>query len=229
MVFDRNPRFGADQNYETGARRVADLLWETTQGDITSAPKSYLENFRHEYSDGKVSMLELIDRIDLGSDATYEEYCEAVEKLLSVDSERWPNPDSVHEVQLSKLDYEIEPDLDFSEFDDLFDFADQPSGEAPTQAPPPQGGEAPAPQGGQDPLSSKMELFFKKVISSVYLDGVSSVTDVEGNPPNEANNYLLSEDGKSFAGKFVDDNLGKPKEFPFTITEKPDGTWAIKY
>jgi hypothetical protein len=74
-----------------------------------------------------------------------------------------------------------------------------------------------------------MELFFKKVISSVYLDGVSSVTDVEGNPPNEANNYLLSEDGKSFAGKFVDDNLGKPKEFAFTITEKPDGTWAIKY
>ena len=74
-----------------------------------------------------------------------------------------------------------------------------------------------------------MELFFKKVISSVYLDGVSNVTDVEGNPPNEANNYLMAEDGKSFAGKFIDDNLGKPKEFSFVISEKPDGTWSIKY
>jgi hypothetical protein len=226
MSFDRNPRFGADASYESSARRVADLLWETTKGDLAAAPKSYLETLRHEYSDGKVSMLELIDRIDLGSDATYEEYCETIDRLLSVDSSRWPNPDSVEELQLSKLDFEIEPDFDFSEFDDMFDFADQPSGEAPTQAPPPQGGQPAAPQ---DPLSSKMELFFKKVIASVYLDGVTNVTDAEGNPPNEANNYLMSPDGKSFAGKFYDDNMGKPKEFPFTITEGSNGQWSIKY
>jgi hypothetical protein len=226
MSFDRNPRFGADASYESSARRVADLLWETTKGDLSAAPKSYLETLRHDFSDGKVSMLELIDRIDLGSDATYEEYCEAIDRLLSVDSSRWPNPDSVQELQLSKLDFEIEPDFDFSEFDDMFDFADQPSGEAPTQAPPPQGGQA-APS--QDPLSSKMELFFKKVIASVYLDGVTNVTDAEGNPPNEANNYLMSPDGKSFSGKFYDDNMGKPKEFPFNITEGSDGKWAIKY
>ena len=226
MSFDRNPRFGADASYESSARRVADLLWETTKGDLSAAPKSYLETLRHDFSDGKVSMLELIDRIDLGSDATYEEYCEAIDRLLSVDSSRWPNPDSVQELQLSKLDFEIEPDFDFSEFDDMFDFADQPSGEAPTQAPPPQGVQA-APS--QDPLSSKMELFFKKVIASVYLDGVTNVTDAEGNPPNEANNYLMSPDGKSFSGKFYDDNMGKPKEFPFNITEGSDGKWAIKY
>jgi len=226
MSFDRNPRFGADASYESSARRVADLLWETTKGDLASAPKSYLETLRHDFSDGRISMLELIDRIDLGSDATYEEYCEAIDRLLCVDSGQWPNPDSVQELQLSKLDFEIEPEFDFSEFDDMFDFADQPSGEAPTQAPPPQGGQAAAPQ---DPLSSKMELFFKKVIASVYLDGVSNVTDAEGNPPNEANNYLMADDGKSFSGKFYDDNMGKPKEFPFSITEGSDGKWAIKY
>ena len=227
MSFDRNPRFGADASYESSARRVADLLWETTKGDLASAPKSYLETLRHDFSDGRISMLELIDRSDLGAEATYEEYCEAIDRLLCVDSGQWPNPDSVQELQLSKLDFEIEPEFDFSEFDDMFDFADQPSGEAPTQAPPPQGGQAAAPQ---DPLSSKMELFFKKVIASVYLDGVSNVTDAEGNPPNQANNYLMAQDGKSFSGKFYDQNPGgQAKEFPFTITEGSSGKWTIKY
>jgi len=79
-------------------------------------------------------------------------------------------------------------------------------------------------------MSDKMETFFKKVIASVYLDGVTEVTDPQGNPPNTANNYLLAEDGKSFSGVFYDSPPNEQaKKFPFTITEKSDGKWQISY
>ncbi len=203
MVFDRNPKYGADQSFSEGAKRVTDLLWETTHGDLSSAPRSYLETLKHEYSDGKVSMLELMDRVDLGEDATYEDYCEVFDALLEVDPNRWPNPDSVLSVDKDSLLYEIEPE--FSEFDEV-DFA----------------------EGDDDDMSSKMETFLKKVISSVYLDGVSDVTDASGDPPNEANNYLLSDDGKEFSGIFHGSTAQGKKTFPFTITDN-NGQWSIKY
>ena len=52
MTFDRNPKFGADQNFSEGARRVTDLLWENTGGDLSAFPRSYLENLRHDFADG---------------------------------------------------------------------------------------------------------------------------------------------------------------------------------
>jgi hypothetical protein len=227
MSYDRNLKFGGDQSFSEGARRVADLLWDNSGRDVTSFPRSYLENLRHDFSDGKVSMLELIDRVDLGPDATYEDYCEVVDALMRVDPRQWPDADSVQEVSGKNLLFEIEPDYDFSEFD----FADEiVKEEAIAEAP----GEEVVEEGTEeiqtpDPLSQKMETFLKKVISSAYLDGVSDVTDMEGNPPNSTNNYLMSEDGKSFSGIFYDASGQKPKRFPFKITEKNDGNWGITY
>jgi hypothetical protein len=232
MAFDRNPKFGKDQSFSEGARRVTDLLWENTGGDVSQFPQSYLENLRYEFSDGKVSMLELIDRVDLGPEASYDDYCEVIEALLSVDPSQWPDPQSVVEIQPSHLQFEIEPDHDFSEFD----FADEITEETMVAEGP--GGavaegevtERPAPAQQGDAMSEKMEMFFKKVISSVYLDGVTEVTDAEGNPPNSSNNYLLSEDGKTFAGIFYDSPPNeKAKQFPFQITEKGEGSWQIQY
>jgi len=203
MTFDRNPKFGADLSFTEGARRVADLLWENTGGDVTQFPKSYLETLRHDYADGRVSMLELMDRVDLGPGATYDEYCEVFDSLLDVNPNSWPAPDSVLAVDKGALLYEVEQD--FSEFEELgeFNFA-------------------------EDDMSGKMETFLRKVIASVYLDGVSSVTDEEGDPPNENNNYLLSDDGKEFSGVFYG-STGKGKEaFPFTITDN-NGKWKIEY
>jgi hypothetical protein len=200
MVFDRNPKFGADLSFTEGARRVADLLWENTGGDVTQFPKSYLETLRHDYADGRVSMLELMDRVDLGPEATYEEYCEVFDSLLDVNPSSWPAPESVLAVDKGALLHEVEQD--FSEFEE-FSFA-------------------------EDDMSGKMETFLKKVISSVYLDGVSSVTDDNGDPPNENNNFLLSDDGKEFSGVFYG-STGKGKEaFPFTITDN-NGKWKIEY
>jgi hypothetical protein len=201
MAFDRNPKYGEDQSFSEGARRVADLLWETTNGDLSAAPRSYLENLRHEYSEGTVSMLELMDRVDLGENATYDDYCEVIDALLEVDPSQWPEPDSVLSVSKSALLHEVEPE--FSEFDEV-DFAED------------------------DDMSGKMENFLKKVISSVYLDGVGNVTDADGDPPNEANNYLLSDDGKEFSGVFYGSTAKGKRSFPFTITDK-NGQWSIKY
>ena len=221
--------FGKDQAFVEGARRVADMLWENTGGNPSEFPRSYLENLRHEYSDGRLSMLELIDRVDLGPDATYEDYCEAVDALMAVDYDEWPHPDDVVEVPFGHLIHEIEPDLDFSE---VLDFADEIVAEGMAMDTP--SGEV-VEEGAEeiqtaDPLSEKMELFFKKVISSVYLDGVTEVTDVQGNPPTASNNYLMAPDGKSFSGIFYDNVANEQsKKFPFKITETADGQWQIKY
>jgi len=232
MVFDLNPKFGKDQNFSEGARRVADFLWNNTGGDVSAFPRSYLENLRYEFSDGRVSMLEIIDRVDLGEGATYEDYCEVVDALLQVNPDEWPNPNDVVEVPAGRLTYEVEPELDFSEFD----FADEiteeemvaegPGGEVAEE----EISERPAPTQQPDAMSEKMELFLKKVISSVYLDGVTEVTDREGNPPNAANNYLLSPDGKQFTGVFYDSTSNQQaKNYPFVIYEKEGGTWGIQY
>ena len=219
MVMDRNPSFGRDAAFTAGARRVADFLWEMTEGDVAAFPPSYLETLRHQFEDGRVSMMEIIDRVDLGESATYEDYCELVDRLISVDPEEWPFPEDVVEIQSSRLLHCIEPDLDFSEFEN-WDFAEE---EIVEEA-------AVVEEEVADPFSAKMEKFFKKVIASVYLDGVSDVTDPEGNPPNEANNYLMAPDGKSFSGIFYDElPTGKMKKFPFTISEGEGGKWSIKY
>lgn len=230
MAYDRNPKFGEDASFSEGARRAADLLWETSHGDLSSIPKSYLETLRHEYSDGKVSMLELIDRVDLGPDATYEDYCEVVDLLLHVDSGRFTNPEGTVEIQPSQLMFELDdPDFDFSEFD----FEEEVM-EEEAVAVGPKGavaeGEVAVEQTTPDPLSEKMELFLKKVIASVYRDGVTDVTDAQGNPPTAANNYLLSEDGKTFSGIFYDSPPGEQaKKYPFQIIEKGPDQWQIKY
>jgi hypothetical protein len=231
MAYDRNPKFGADASFSEGAQRVADLLWETTHGNLTEFPRSYLETLRHEYSDGKVSMLELIDRVDLGPEATYEDYCEVVDALMEVDPENWPDPEVVVSVPASRLTHEIESDYNFSEFD----FADEIIEEGAIAEGPDGVAEEEAVEEVQTPnqpdaLSDKMELFFKKVISSVYLDGVTAVTDGEGNPPNAYNNYLMAEDGKQFSGIFYDAAPGqKGKQFPFLISEGEGGRWNIQY
>jgi hypothetical protein len=200
MVMDRNPKFGADAQFAEGARRVADMLWETTGGDVSAFPKSYLETLRHDYSDGRVSMMELIDRVDLPADATYDDYVEVIDALLYADPSQWPDPDSVLEVKSEKLLGEPQ------DFSGAFEFAES-----------------------SEDLSSKIEKFLKKVVSSVYTEGVTDVTDEDGDPPGESNNYLLSDDGEEFHGVFHDRGKeGKVKEFPFRITNNA-GRWSIEY
>ena len=216
MAYDRNPKFGEDHAFADSARRVADLLWETTGGDLSSYPPSYLETLSHQFAEGQLSMLDLIDKVDLGPDATYDDYCEVVDALMDCDGSFWPDKDGIVELYMSHIQHEVEPE-EF--FDFGFDFAEEVVEE-----------EVAVEETGIDPLSEKMELFFKKVISSVYLDGVTGVTDAQGNPPTAANNYLMAPDGKSFSGVFYDAPPNqKARKYPFVISENEKGTWQITY
>jgi hypothetical protein len=197
---DRNPTFGADQRFAENAKRVTDLLWETTGGNFSESPKSYLETLRYEFSDGRVSMLELIDRVDLGPDASYEDYCSVFDALVYTEASKWPDPDSIISIDTDALF----AGLSFEPFDE-FDYIEQD-------------------------LSGQIETFLKKVISSVYISGVTNVTDKNGDPPNQNNRYLMSDDGETFSGIFYGP-FGKqktPKAFPFTISETK-GKWSISY
>jgi hypothetical protein len=197
---DRNPRYREDARFQASALRVADLLWETCGTNFSEFPSSYLATLRHEYADGKVSMCELIDRVDLGPGATYEDYREVFDSLLYTEADRYPDPDSVVELRTADLGLETQ---DFAE---AFSFAEE----------------------GEE-MSHNVEKFLKKVISSVYTDGVTDVSDAEGNPPGEENNYLLSPGGEEFQGVFHDRGSdGTMKEFPFRIANE-GGKWQIEY
>jgi len=189
---DRNPRFNEDTKFLNDCGKVRDLLWDTVGTNFSEIPQSYLAALRHDYNDGKVSMLELLDRVDLGPFASYDDYCEVFDRLLYCDPSEFPDPDAVVEVKTERLF--LQQSEDFSE--EGFDFA-------------------------EGDLSYKVEKFLRKVLASVYTDGVSDVTDAEGHPPTDANNYLMAEDGKSFSGIFYDRAAegNKTKEFPFTISQ----------
>lgn len=206
MVLDRNPSFGRDEQFEMNARNVANILWQATGGDFSKVPASYLETLSHSYNDGSESFLSQLHKVDFSEGTTEEEFWGVVEELIRVDPENWPEPEFIESIPSGKLLYEIEPEpFDFSEFD--WDFA------------------SPA------DMSDKVELFLKKTIASVYTDGVTAVTDKEGNPPNARNSYLMSADGKSFSGIFHDAPVGEEndKHFPFVISENKKGAWQIQY
>jgi hypothetical protein len=76
-----------------------------------------------------------------------------------------------------------------------------------------------------DDRGELMEQFLIALIHSVWVGPISSVTDSNGNVPCEENDYLMSLDGKSFAGIFHSDSAS----YPFRIVEKADGTWGITY
>lgn len=201
---DKNPYLNSDKKLELDARKAADVLWEATDGDLSGVPSNYLESLKFSYSDGTVSRLHELNKVDFSEGATYEDFSQAVNTLIRVKPEKWPDPEYTETIQPSKLQHSIDPEFSEEDFD--LDFAEG------------------------DDLSNKMELFLKKVIASVYLDGITSVTDKDGNPPNSSNNYLMAPDGKSFAGIFYDSPPGATaKKFPFKISEKGEGKWQIRY
>jgi hypothetical protein len=106
-------------------------------------------------------------------------------------------------VSSDRLLYELESTEDFSEFD-TEDFAEGDMGE-------------------------KMEKFLRKVIETVYMDGVGKIVDNNGRPPTERNNFLLSDDGKEFSGVFFDKTKPREKHYSFTIADKGNGQWSIRY
>ena len=76
-----------------------------------------------------------------------------------------------------------------------------------------------------DQLTLEMTDFFCQVLSTVVLDGVVSVVDLAGHVASSENNYLMAEDGKSFAGVYT---TAAGDRAEFTIFEKPNGVWGVE-
>ena len=45
-------------------------------------PALNLDRLKRDYHSGKLTMRELMDKVDLGPDATYEDYCEVFDSLI---------------------------------------------------------------------------------------------------------------------------------------------------
>lgn len=196
-VLDANPKFGADQSYASTAARVAQTLWESCGGDVSIIPQYYLDQLAYTYSDGRESLLPALDRLSFSENLTFEEFSESVSELIKGSYNL--TPDDIVEIPVAKL-LDDSPEVDFSEFD-TEDFA-------------------------EGDMGGKVQKFLTKIISTIYTDGVTRVTDRNGQPPSEENNFLMNEDGTEFSGLFFD-AVGK-KKFPFRIAEK-GGKWSIEY
>ncbi len=58
-----------------------------------------------------------------------------------------------------------------------------------------------------------------------YKQPITAIMDDKGNPPSEANNFLLNEAGTEFAGQFRNANA---QTFEFTIKKDGDG-WTREF
>ena len=75
-------------------------------------------------------------------------------------------------------------------------------------------------------VEEQVEEMLLTAINSVYTGPeVFHVYDTEGLKPQRCNNYLMSDDGATFSGVFVDDD---DNEVSFTIRDN-NGVWQLKY
>jgi hypothetical protein len=181
-------------------------LREVLGGALSELPENYAEQFDYEFSDGDISLLRHLSKVDNIDELDQKEFAELVDKMVKVDPSEWPSPDAIEEIIYARL-FEA-PEEEFAEQMEGINFAEEDDAN----------------------FGTKVEKMLRAVISTVYRDGVDRVVGKDGKAPNEGNNFLLSEDGKTFEGVFITSpSEGKRDKFKFTITEKSTGGWKIVY
>ena len=148
------------------------MLWEASEGDPLSIPADYCEHLRHEYVDGDISLVSLLNKFDYTEGLEDFEIEEAIEMLGKVRPEDWPNVEDIEGVSVEDLLHVY--DENASEFDFVEDNLS---------------------------TAEKVEKVLIEVISSVFGDRVSTVRSEKGYYANPKNNFLQEDDG-TFAGTF---------------------------
>ena len=148
------------------------MLWEASEGDPLSIPADYCEHLRHEYVDGDISLVSLLNKFDYTEGLEDFEVEEAIEMLGKVSPEDWPNIQDIEGVSVEDLLHVY--DENASEFDFVEDNLS---------------------------TAEKVEKVLIEVISSVFGDRVSTVRSEKGYYANPKNNFLQEDDG-TFAGTF---------------------------
>ncbi len=165
----------ADAAYQAKFLPMARLLWDASQGVPQDIPSDYCEHLHHEYIDGDISLVPLLNRFDYTEGLEDFEVEEAIEMLGKVSPTDWPHFEDIEGVSVEEL-LRIY-DEDASEFDFVEDNLS---------------------------TAEKVEKVLIEVISSVFGDKVSTIRSEKGYFANPKNNFLQEEDG-TFAGTFMYD------------------------
>jgi hypothetical protein len=162
----------ADAAYTAKYLGIARMLWEASEGDPSSIPADYCEHLNHEYIDGDISLVSLLNKFDYTEELEDYEVDEAIEALGKVNPEDWPNIEDIEGVSIEELLKVYEKDAC------EFDFVEDNLG-----------------------TSEKVEKVLIEVISSVFGDTVSTIRSEKGYFANPKNNFLQEDDG-TFTGTF---------------------------
>jgi hypothetical protein len=162
----------ADTAYTAKYLGIARMLWEASEGDPSAIPADYCEYLNHEYIDGDISLVSLLNKFDYTEELEDFEIEEAIEALGKVNPDDWPNIEEIEGVSLEELLKVYEKDA--SEFDFVEDNLS---------------------------TAEKVEKVLIEVISSVFGDKVSTIRSEKGYFANPKNNFLQEDDG-TFAGTF---------------------------
>jgi hypothetical protein len=152
------------------------MLWQASQGDVTSIPSHYAEHLNHRYVNGDIALVSLLPKFECYSELDDFEIDEALELLGRVNPEDWPDIEDIESVSVEDL-VKVHDAIPEEEFDFV-----------------------------EDNLSTaeRVEKVLIEVISSVFGSRVSNIRSEKGYFPNPKNNFLQEEDG-TFAGTFTYD------------------------
>lgn len=164
-----------DSAYQAKYLGIARMLWNASAGNPADIPSDYCEHLRHEYVDGDISLVALLNKFDYTEELEDFEVEEAIEALGKVNPDDWPNIEEIEGVSVEEL-LRIY-DEDASEFDFVEDNLS---------------------------TAEKVEKVLIEVISSVFGDRVSTIRSEKGYYANPKNNFLQEDDG-TFAGTFMYD------------------------
>jgi len=151
------------------------MLWQASAGNPANIPVDYCEHLNHEYLDGDISLVPLLNRFESFSELEEEEIEEAIEMLGKVSPEDWPNVEDIEGISLEEM-LRVYDDIATGLVD--YEYV-------------------------EDNLSAaeKVEKCLIEVISSVFGDKVSTIRSEKGYYANPKNNFLQEDDG-TFAGTF---------------------------
>jgi hypothetical protein len=161
-----------DSAYQAKYLSVARMLWNSSEGNPSGIPEHYAAHLSHEYSDGSVSLVNLLPKFELTEGLEPEEIEEAIELLGRVNPEDWPYMEDIEGIDIPELLSIYDEDASG------FDFVEDNLGTA-----------------------EKVEKVLKEVISSVFGDKVNTIRNSNGNYPNPDNKFLQLDDG-TFGGTF---------------------------
>ena len=161
-----------DSAYQAKYLGIARMLWNASAGNPADIPSDYCEHLRHEYVDGDISLVALLNKFDYTEELEDFELEEALELLGKVNPEDWPAVEDIEGISVEELLKVYEEDA-FK-----FDFVEDNLSTA-----------------------EKVEKVLIEVISSVFGDRVSEIRSEKGYFANPKNNFLQEEDG-TFAGTF---------------------------